>query len=344
MKLSVLLSVRNEADYLPDLLADLEIQEDPGCELEFLVADGDSEDATPKILADWHDRSRYVVRQFDNPARLQYPGVNLLIKEATGDLLVKIDGHSRLASDFLRRVVEAQRAGHAEIVGGVMESVGDKSLMASAISAAQAARFGGGAAAFRQVTRGGYADAVWFLCARREVFSRVGLFREELVRNSDTEFFARVRAAGIRIWLDPAIRATYFVRPTLRHNAWQQFQNGYWFPACLRAARLRHFVPLFFVLALLALPLLAVLAEPLLLPAAAALLVPYAIVVVGAAISAQQRGLGVPARLLMLAVLPAMHVSYGCGWLAGFLSPRVWRAASAVRKPPPSLAGDAQDQ
>ena len=201
--------------------------------------------------------------------------------------------------------------------------------MGTALSAAQRTRIGAGGAAFRIGGRARYVDAVPFPSVRREVFEQVGLFGRKLVRNADTEFFARARRAGVRIWFDPAIRSTYFVRPTLSTTAIQQFRNRYWFPAMLRAPRPRHLIPLGFVLALIGLPLLAWLWAPFWMWVLAATLCAYTTVVAGTALTVQYDGLTVAGRLLLAVVIPVMHISYGLGWLTGFLSPRIWSASSA---------------
>lgn len=337
MKLSVLIAVRDEAEFLLDLLGDLEAQEGTGTPIEVLIGDGESDDGTAELARAWCEKTKLDARFLSNPARLQYPGINALVAEATGDAMLLLDGHSRIASDYLRRVLDNLRADHGEIVGGVMRSVGRPGTTGAALAAAQAARLGAGGAAFRTARRPGLVHSVCFPAIRRGVFEKVGLFRGEILRNADTEFYARVHAAGFRVWLDPEIRSMYFVRATIGGTAAQQFANGRWFPALWRAARPRHLVPLGFVLALVGLPLCALLVTPLAWWCFAAMLTGYAIAVGATALAAKEEGLGAAGRARMLVVLPVMHVSYGLGWLAGLVSPAVWRAARRASEPPPQL-------
>ena len=94
-------------------------------------------------------------------------------------------------------------------------------------------------------------DTVTFGAFRREVFERVGLFDETLVRNQDDEFNMRLRAAGGTIVLDPAITVAYRPRGSLG-GVWRQyFEYGLWrVPVMIkhrRIATLRGVVPLVFV-------------------------------------------------------------------------------------------------
>jgi hypothetical protein len=89
---------------------------------------------------------------------------------------------------------------------------------------------------------------------RRELFDRVGLFDEELIRNQDDEFNFRLIRAGGKIRLDPTIRSVYYSRSTLRGLWKQYFEYGFWKVRVIqkhkRPASWRHLVPAALVLAL----------------------------------------------------------------------------------------------
>ena len=71
--------------------------------------------------------------------------------------------------------------------------------MQSAIRAVYHSRFAVGGARFHNVDYEGYVDTVTYGCWRKEVFDRIGLFDEELVRNQDDEFNLRLTRAGGKI-------------------------------------------------------------------------------------------------------------------------------------------------
>ena len=117
-------------------------------------------------------------------------------------------------------------------------------------------RFGVGNSHFRtgsNVPR--WVDTVFGGCWPREVFRRVGGFNEELVRSQDMEFNVRLRRAGGRILLAPDLESHYWARANLSYFVRHNWANGIW--AVLPFAytqgspvRLRHLVPLAFVLSL----------------------------------------------------------------------------------------------
>src|SRR5205807_1130783 len=83
-----------------------------------------------------------------------------------------------------------------------------------------------GGARHHYATRPCDVDSVWPGCFRREVFARVGLFREDLAVHEDYELNARIRAAGGRVRFSPSIGAEYVVRRTVRALARQYLRYG----------------------------------------------------------------------------------------------------------------------
>ena len=128
--------------------------------------------------------------------------------------------------------------------------------LARAISLAQRSPFGVGDARYRYATTEGEIDTVNYGAYRREVFERIGLFDESLQWVEDDEFNYRLRAAGGRLVLDPAIRIDYLARPSLAGLWRQRFRWGRKKPEVARRhprqMRPRHAVPAVFVVALLA--------------------------------------------------------------------------------------------
>ena len=86
-----------------------------------------------------------------------------------------------------------------------------------AVAAATASRFGIGSY-FHFGTEEREVDTVYLGMWPRQVFERVGLFDEELVRNQDDEFNYRLRKAGGRIVLTPAMRSWYQNRQRRRRT------------------------------------------------------------------------------------------------------------------------------
>jgi glycosyltransferase involved in cell wall biosynthesis len=343
--------VRNDAAFIEQSLASVMAQDFPTSQVEILVVDGMSEDGTRQIVEDvvrgQAGPSSFVsglptsvpgprspvLRLLKNPNGIVPCALNLAIKAARGQWLVRLDAHSIYPPDYIRRCIEtAQRTG-ADNVGGVVAALPrDGSAGACLVQALSTSSFGVGGARFRVGGEEGPADTVAFGCFRREVFDEVGLFDERLVRNQDYEFNRRLARAGKRIWFNPAIRAEYFNQATLGGLFGQAFGTGKWNPwvwfVAPYAFAVRHLVPGLFVLGLV-----IVLSSWFLVPwgwvALAAIMVPYVVLALVASVQ-QGRRYGFGLALPLPALFFAYHFSYGLGTLWGAL--RLLVGATPVQK------------
>jgi glycosyltransferase involved in cell wall biosynthesis len=235
---SVIVPCRNESGTIGLLLDSLAGQTIDATRLEVIVADGRSDDGTRETIARWRSAHPELdVHVVDNP-RLTIPsGLNLALERAAGEVVLRVDAHARPHPDFVERSLDALDASGADCVGGRIEVVGDGSPTGDAIAFAVSHPFGVGDAKHRVSGRPGPVDTVPFVCFRRELIDRIGKFDEGLLANQDYEFNFRVRHRGGRVWFDPAIRAEYFSRGTLRGLARQYARYGSWKVRMLRRSR-----------------------------------------------------------------------------------------------------------
>jgi glycosyltransferase involved in cell wall biosynthesis len=311
----------NEADHVADLVADLASQDFEG-QLELLVADGRSTDDSVARLREAAAGEKLQVTILDNPNRWVSYALNACVEAAEGDLIVRIDCHSRYPSDYVSRCVTAAEETGADNVGGVFVPRG-RTPTEHAVACAMDSPFGG-----IHWTRHGSSDRVEvdtvpYGAFRPSAFRRAGLFDESLVRNQDDEFNLRLRRAGGRVVLDPAIRFNYTPRGSLVRLFRQYYEYGRWKAPVMRrhhqATSARSLVP--GVVVAIAI-LLAVLS--LWHPHAAVLLALKASTYTASALV-----FGVVAlrrrreawRLLprVVAVFPTIHVAHGLGMITGWL-------------------------
>jgi succinoglycan biosynthesis protein ExoA len=321
---TVIIPIRNEAAFIERSLGAVLSQEYPADRLEVLVIDGASDDGTRTIVQRMLDKDplrgtgHLGARLLDNPARIVSPALNIGLTEARGELIVRVDGHTILASDYVARCVQVQAETGADCVGGLMCAVGETPFGES-VALATAHPFGVGDSRFHYATEAQDVDTVYMGAWPRHVFQDVGPFDEELVRNQDDEFNYRLRVAGGRIWLDPRIHSTYYARPTWRSLWRQHFQYGFWkvrvFLKVPGSAHLRHWIPPLFALAVVG-GLLAALIVPALRPVYLGGLACYLLVslAVSCSIAARAGWQHLPRLPLAFAVL---HLAYGSGFWAG---------------------------
>ena len=319
-RISVIVPMFNEGEHVEHLVADIAAQDFAG-EIEVFVADGGSTDGSVKRLTRAAGRAGLTFTLVDNRAPYPPPRLNECIRHACGDLVVRVDCHSRYPSDYLRRCAEAAEETGAANVGGVFIPEG-RTPTERAIACAIDSPFGG-VNWTRHGERSGRVDVDTVYCGafRPDVFDSVGFFDESLARDEDEELNLRIRLAGGRIVLDPAIRARYTPRSSISALASQYYEYGLWkVPVMLKHRTVlsaRSLAPLAFVASTALLTLAAARSRRArrLLAAEIAAYVGSALVFGARSIAARDEPwVGV---LRLVGVYPTMHVSYGLGMLHG---------------------------
>src|SRR5215216_2251127 len=263
-KVSVIVPCYNEQSTIRLLLDALCEQTYPRTEMEVIVADGLSTDGTRDVITAFQkDVPDLRVRVVDNPNRYIPSAVNRAIEASRGEIIVRVDAHSRPYPDYVANCIAAHQAGRGDNVGGVWEiHPGADTWMADSIAAAAAHPLGVGDALYRHANHAAEVDTVPFGSFRRALIEQVGFFDETLLTNEDYEFNARIRKFGGKIWLDPSIRSIYFARPTLLALIRQYWRYGFWKWQMLRrypgTLRWRQALPPLFVLSLFSLAVLSV--------------------------------------------------------------------------------------
>ena len=314
---SLIMPVRNEAQFIERSLGAVLAQDYPPEKLEILVADGMSDDGTREIL----DRAALEnprLQVIDNPGRIVSTGLNSGIRIARGLIIFRVDGHAEVAPDYIRQNLGMLKE-HPEAwsVGGPIVHTANTTT-GKAIAAAMSHPLGVGNARHRFQDYEGYAEGAAFPAIRRWVFDSIGYFDETLVRNQDEEFNYRIHLAGGRVWMSPHIRYRYFVREKLRNLFRQYLQYGFWKIAVIvkhrRPPAVRQLVPSFFFLSW---PILIAVGVWSGLPWLGAVLpLIYSATLAGAGIACvPYTGTAIACRLPF--ALATMHVAYAFGFLAG---------------------------
>jgi succinoglycan biosynthesis protein ExoA len=318
---SVILAIRNEASFIQRTLTAILRQNYPPELLELLIADGQSTDNTREIISEVVDQyaARFPVLVIDNPALIVSPGLNAALAAARGEVIVRIDGHTIIEPTYVSECIDALKRSGADNVGGRMDPVGSSDF-GKAVALATSSPFGVGGARFHYSNHEEWVDTVYLGCWPRAVFESIGCFDEEQVRNQDDEFNYRLREAGGRVLLSPAIRSQYFNRGTLR-SLWRQYHEyGFWKIRVMqkhpRQMQWRQFVPAVFVLGLVILAAGSVFLAP-----ARFLLLSVAILYMAAAIFAAFRVSSSRPKLIpqVALVFGILHLSYGTGFLRGLI-------------------------
>ena len=305
----------NEERYIEACIASVQAQDYPKDRIEILVADGRSTDRTREVLAGLAAADPRI-RVIDNPDRLQAAGMNRLIAEAKGDLIVRMDVHCEYAPSYVRSCVEVMQRTGADNVGGAQRARA-RTRFQKALCAALESPLGVGGAAYRSADREGFVDTVFLGAFRRAVFEQVGVYDPRAVTNEDAELNQRLLASGGRIYLSRDIEVHYYPRDSFRALARQYFKYGQGRARTLLKHRklptLRPLVPFFLVVGggvlLVTSPV-----QPLTGPAFAA----YAAACAFEAVRVGRRA-GWPAVPIVWAIFPTLHLSHGLGFARGLV-------------------------
>ncbi|MEW6297942.1 MAG: glycosyltransferase family 2 protein, partial [Thermodesulfobacteriota bacterium] len=284
---------------------------------EVIIADGMSDDGTRGVLDRLAEEDQRL-RIIDNPGCIVSTGLNAAIKAATGRIIIRMDAHSEYAPDYVCQCMAVLQEVGADNVGGPWVAEG-KGLVSWAIAAAFQSPFAVGGARGHNPSYEGVVDTVYLGCWPREIFSQIGFFDEELVRNQDDEFNLRLKRAGGTIWQSPRIRSWYRPRGSLK-ALWRQYvQYGYWKVRVIQKhkipASVRHLVPGGFVLSLILLPILS-LWWPLAIWMWLGLVGLYGVCNIVASLLTAARQGWILFPLLPL-VFACYHFAYGYGFLRG---------------------------
>src|SRR5579885_1693029 len=336
---SVILPVRNEEAFIARSLGAVLNQDYPPDRMEILVADGESEDRTLQIIASLPGPER--VRIIPNPRRTQAAGLNEAIREARGEIIIRVDGHTIIAPDYVRQCVSALKETGADNVGGPMNPVSE-TLMGKAIAEATKEPFAV-PSAFHVSNKAQYTDTVYLGAWPRQVFDRVGTFDERLPPNEDYELNYRIRLTGGKIYLTPQIRSLYFGRQTLRALLQQYFHYGKAKVRTLRkhraSLRPRQLVAPLFVAALLAGGVLS-LFSPIVAILWLSMLIVYLIMNIIFSIKVLMRA-GYRLFWRVPLIFPAIHLAWGVGFWVGLFDRKVKTPHTPTMAPQLSVADDA---
>ena len=330
--ISVVVPLLNEERTIERLARSLLDQDYPADRYEILMADGGSRDRTREILAGLDRSGR--IRIVDNPGRTAPAALNVALRHARGEIITRVDGHSRVAPDYLSRVVAVMEETGEAVVGGPVLMEADTPFR-RALVAALYSRFAVGAVPYRTLRARSAVESLQTGSFRREVFDRVGPWDESLAVVEDLDMNTRIRKAGYRLLLDPSIRFWYYPRPGLKALWRQIWRVGYVKALVLRKHpdifRVKYVLPTLAVAALAAAALAALSplagVPPRVGAAGLAVLGGYAACIVVFAASRAREAKGETWRLL--AIVPVLHVGYGLGFLGGVLRLiRGWRPAA----------------
>lgn len=224
---SVLVPVLNEERYIEQSVAAMQRQRLDG-QIEFLFADGGSQDRTREIL----ERLAVTdprIRIFDNPRRYASSGLNVALRHARGRWVVRMDAHTEYQEDYIAIGISRLQQGGTRWVSGPQAPKGHGAV-SRAVALALGSRLGRGGSrkwggsdapdAGESELDAGVFGGVW----ERTTLLEYGGWDERASPNEDSELAGRFLARGERLICVRAMAADYFPRDSLP-GLWRQYRR-----------------------------------------------------------------------------------------------------------------------
>jgi len=317
---SIIVPVLQEAAYLETAVAHL-LEQDYAGPMEIVLALGPSTDGTNDIAHRIAAADRRIIC-VDNPSGRTPSALNAAIAASSHDVIVRVDAHAEIPSDYVRVAVETLIRTGADNVGGVMGASG-VTPFERAVAAAMTSVFGVGSASFHVGGEEGPAATVYLGAFRRSTLEAVGGYDESFVRAQDWEMNHRIRTRGGLIWFTPRMHVTYRPRSSVRSLGRQYLHYGRWRREVMRRhpetakslGALRYFAPPAVTLAVLLGLVVGIGGWALGYPnIAIAFPLAYALGLIAVS-PFVANGAGVDVLLRVPLVLATMHLSWGWGFL-----------------------------
>ena len=216
MKISVVLTTKNEEKNIGELLESLSNQEEP---YEVLVVDSDSTDKTQNIIKEYSKKKK-------NIKLLSYPGtraesMNYGIQQSTGDAVVFIGGDDIADKNWIKDIREAMK--NSDIVAGKLISN-------------EQDRFGNAANVkfFHKGVNISYPGTNTIY--KKQILNELGGFDSWFFSAEDLELNLRAVDAGYKIVYNEKPKVYY--RP--RNNPFDFIKQSFWYGAGRKLLGLKH--------------------------------------------------------------------------------------------------------
>ena len=327
MLVSVVVGLLNEEKFLPRLIEDFKKQTYNHNEIELIFIDGMSKDDSWKILEDFKNSNHdfYDVVLLKNPKVILSAGMNVGIKAARGECILKVDCHSHITENFIENNVKIIEEGE-DVCGGPRPNIIENAdNFSKTLLLVEENMFGSGIADYRKKTTKKYVSSVFQGMYKKSIFDKIGLLDEKVGRVEDNELHYRIRKNGYKIRYSNDILSYQYTRPTLKRMLKQKYSNGYWIGKVShvypKAFSIFHFVPLAFVLAIIfSLCMIPITSIFIILLSSVFFL--FTILITIMTIINNKFNITI---LLMPIILFLIHVYYGVGTLVGLIKGFSWK-------------------
>jgi glycosyltransferase involved in cell wall biosynthesis len=212
--ISLVMTVRNEADTLPRLLDSLLAQ--TVIPDEVVIVDGGSTDGTQEVVGAYADRLPMPTRLIEQPGANISEGRNRAISEATHDIVAVTDGGVRLDTRWLELLVQTLSNPDIDVVSGFFlpdpHTPFERAMGATILPSVE------------DIRPGTFLPSSRSIAFRKSAWEEVGGYPEWLDYCEDLVFDMKLKEAGCRFVFAPQAVVYFRPRSTLRDFFHQYFR------------------------------------------------------------------------------------------------------------------------
>ncbi len=320
VEVSIIIPTLNEERYIASCLDSVVDSDLKMGSYEVLVIDGLSSDNTVNIVKEYMQKYDFI-KLYTNEKRIIPAAMNIGIKNAQGEYIIRIDAHSLYPKEYFSKLFYWAKKLDADNVGGVcVTDVLSKTPKTNSIKAVMSHKFGVGGGDYRgKIDKPKRSNTVPFGCFKREALLKYGGFDERLERTEDLEINKRFIDRGGKVYIVPDLSFTYYAKERLGDLAKKSFNTGKWvvlnpyITKSFSSLHLHHIIPLIFILSLLLPSLLAFVNKNFLIISIASFLL-YFTAIIYFSIKLKQKN---NSFFYLLTTFITLHISYGLGSLVG---------------------------
>ena len=152
MTVSVCIIAYNEEKTLKSLFSDIVHQDYPHEKMEIILVDSMSTDHTKKIMEEFSNQQNGFerVKVLSNPKKNQAAGWNVAIRNSIGDIIIRIDAHTKIPKEFVKKNVNCISSGE-DVSGGPRPNIAeDNNIWKLTLLLAEKSMFGSSIATYRR--------------------------------------------------------------------------------------------------------------------------------------------------------------------------------------------------
>lgn len=201
MEISIIITTKNEEFNLKRLLNSMT---DFGKKVEVIIVDAGSTDKTCTVA-----KTFSFVKIINAPNTLRGEGRNVGIKKSKGNIIVFIDADTEVTKDWYPELIKSIK--NFDIVAGYSPDPDGRDLPRVPI----------------YINGQDLTYPTCNIAYKKEIFDKVGYFRNDMVTAEDIELNYRCVKAGYTIFYNPKMKVYHYQRTNFKGFARQAFWNGY---------------------------------------------------------------------------------------------------------------------